>query len=522
MMKKLYSLLIIGISLAGVSCTDYLDVRPENKILLDDMWQKESDVEAVLMACYRSMQENDFMNRLILWGEFRSDNMLVGGSASDDNKRINEVNILPANGNCSWASFYRVINYCNTLLKYSPDVLDRDPNFTTNDMQAKQAEALAIRALCYFYLLRTFRDIPWIEEATIGDDQNLKVAQSTPEVVLEKITNDLLQAEKWALNLYPSTRENKGRMVKDAICAILADVYLWRKEYDKCVEYCDKLINATTVYSGFSGIQQIEIPKYGLLERYANTEIFSDGNSSESIFELQFTSVKSNQAVIDFYGNRTTVGQMTANTSYTETSNIFPNTDDRKGDFIITTKTSSGEYQIFKYLGSRSSFGTQNTYQFKQTTANWIFYRITDVMLMKAEALVQLNRSNEDLRDALHIVNTTYMRANSTLLKKDSLVFDNYSTQQAMEKLVLLERQRELMFEGKRWFDLVRHSERKNSTDDLVNHVLTKYTSNISTISAKLGVMNALYMPVHANELKVNPLLKQNPYYETSTDIIKK
>jgi hypothetical protein len=82
-----------------------------------------------------------------------------------------------------------------------------------------------------------------------------------------------------------------------------------------------------------------------------------------------------------------------------------------------------------------------------------------------------------------------------------------------MEELVLLERQRELMFEGKRWFDLVRDAMRTNSTRTLLKNVLQKYTSNTSVIQNKLLKMDAIFWPIHEDELKVNKSLKQNPIY---------
>jgi hypothetical protein len=515
-----YLLPIVVFSLLSVSCSDFLDVRPENKILLDEMWQKESDVEAVLMACYRTMQEDDFMKRLVVWGELRSDNIMAGNSATNAEEKINDVNILSTNANCSWAAFYKVINYCNTILKYAPEVTGHDPDFTQSDLEVKLAEALSIRALCYFYLVRTFRDIPWVEEATISDDQNLEAPQSTPETVLATITADLLKAENWALATYPTTRESKGRMTKDAIRAILADVYLWQKNYSQCITYCDKLIDASIITTNRAGESSITA-KYELIEENSSAEIFDDGNSSESIFELQFTSEKSNAAVSAFYGTSTSIGQMVATTAYAEGTLVFGEKDERKPDFIVSEKTGSGEYGIFKYLGNRMGYGTSGFYSYKQTTANWIFYRITDIMLLKAEALVQLNRSENDLKTALHIVNTTYMRANPTLLPADSLAFESYNNAPAMEKLVLLERQRELMFEGKRWYDLVRHCERKGNTNDLIGYVVNKYTENISTITVKLAVMNGLYLPIAESELKANPLLVQNPYYQSSSAIEK-
>lgn len=520
-MKKIkYYGLILMLSFAGFACSDYLDVRPENQMLLEEFWQEEADVEATVMACYRRMQEDDFMRRVIIWGELRSDNIIAGGGAKDPERQINNVNILATNANCDWGVFYTIINYCNTILKYAPEVRDRDPNFTSADLQAKESEVLAIRAFCYFYLVRTFRDIPWVEEATVSDEQRLEVPQSPPDVVLERITNDLLQAEAWAVTDYISVREAKGRMSQDAIRALLADIYLWRKNYEKCIEYCDKLINALTVPKNYLG-EILETPKYEFIENdMSSYMIFYIKNATESIFELQFTEEKYNDAVGDCYGRSSLIsgGQFAATVLYTEGETVFSLTDERRADFINTDVTSSGEYSILKYVAGRI---IGNIYSVNQTTPNWIFYRITDIMLMKAEALTQLNRSEADLKEALYIVNKTYRRANLTLLEADSLSFGMYGNQAAMEKLVLLERQRELMFEGKRWFDLVRHAERNGSTEVLVDHVLLKYDANVSTISSKLAVINALYLPIHADELKVNPLLEQNPYYKTSSNIEK-
>lgn len=85
-----------------------------------------------------------------------------------------------------------------------------------------------------------------------------------------------------------------------------------------------------------------------------------------------------------------------------------------------------------------------------------------------------------------------------------------------MDKLVLRERQRELLFEGKRWFDLVRMARRENSTGSLNSYVDRK---SASATSATLGalVMDAMYMPIARREIEANPKLKQNPFYEESS-----
>lgn len=113
----------------------------------------------------------------------------------------------------------------------------------------------------------------------------------------------------------------------------------------------------------------------------------------------------------------------------------------------------------------------------------------------------------------MDIVNTVYLRSNPTII--DLLSISNYQTKKELEELVLVERQRELMFEGKRWFDLMRMARRDGKTDRLIKLVIRKSEENSSVLSSKLKDMNALYWPISESELKANPRLKQNPFYET-------
>jgi len=88
--------------------------------------------------------------------------------------------------------------------------------------------------------------------------------------------------------------------------------------------------------------------------------------------------------------------------------------------------------------------------------------------------------------------------------------------------LVLEERQREFLFEGKRWFDLVRlarqedrnSTEGKNSHPEMLNYVTRKYQFNADVIRSKLRYTDALYLPIAEKELISNRALVQNPYYE--------
>ena len=90
-----------------------------------------------------------------------------------------------------------------------------------------------------------------------------------------------------------------------------------------------------------------------------------------------------------------------------------------------------------------------------------------------------------------------------------------------MRNLVFDERQREFLFEGKRYFDILRRVRRHGDLNNIVStYLLRKYESqDQATVMTRLNTLNALYLPVNRDELKVNKLLKQNPFYATTGDI---
>ena len=196
-------------------------------------------------------------------------------------------------------------------------------------------------------------------------------------------------------------------------------------------------------------------------------------------------------------------------------SRIESENDFRIKDFVNQRKAESGYYYIFKYAGSRRTETTAgvSTYFYASNSPNWIVYRLSDILLLKAEALVQLNRNQEDLDEALALVNQTYLRSNPTEVETPLLI-DTYADATAMQSLVLRERQRELMFEGKRWFDLMRLARRTDSPAELLEIVTRKFSGNNSLVTSKMSVMDALYMPISQSELDANPSLVQNEFYE--------
>ena len=502
------SLLIISVT----ACNDWLDIRPENQTVLEDYWQSESQATQVLSSCYRGLITDACIDRMIVWGELRSDNITVGSGVSSDLAKILNVNITPTNAYADWGAFYSVINYCNTFLHFAPGVLDRDQNFTPSKLRTLEAEAKTLRALSYFYLVRAFKEVPLVTQPSISDDQNYSVGKNTEREVLDTIIADLKFAQKYARADYGKGAYNKGRITLSAVNALLADVYLWDQQYANCIEACDLVLNSKS-YSLIPG------------EKVLN-EVFFTGNSTESIFELQFDkTVQYNTMVDNYYGHEgNKSGALSFPLFLTRSGNFSPfnfavstvkesEKDIREYNSCSTVKNGYGNYDIYKYALSQNIENADGTYSPKYrsagTTVNWILYRLSDIMLLKAEALVQQNNSFENRKQAMELVNVTYKRSNVTA---DSLLIGDYNDQSSMEKLVLRERQRELLFEGKRWFDLMRYVRRKQDATVILSYIAPKLSGNTMS-SNKLSVMNALYMPISKYQIEINPNLFQNPFY---------
>lgn len=543
------------------SCSDFLEIEPLNDIVLDKFWNEENDVENIVAGCYSGMQNRILIERMIVWGELRSDH-LIGGTGVQDNINIQNIlkeNITANNVYTSWGEFYDIINRCNTVLHYSPLVAERDPNYTETELMATRAEVSAIRDLCYFYLIRTFRDVPYSTQPFLDELQQMAMPATKFDAVLDSLITDLENVKSYAVKTYPVSKTNYqcGRITQDAIHAMLAEMYLWKKDYANSVKYADMVIDAKTQrfqdeidnagsnsssYKMFEGYPLI-YDSYTTGNLYGNAyeTIFGSGASRESILELIFADDNTrlaNHGLSFLYGNQKTSPGIVKPADFITTDvsdasyKVFCDKYDTR-NYENLYKMSASQYGVAKYVcksGMVSISSTEITssaspsYPEEYCHANWILYRLTDVMLLKAEALVQMvdgdakTEANDSLlRAAYDIVSVINKRSNCATTYMP-ITYANYSTKSQMENLVFEERARELMFEGKRWYDLVRRSLRDGNTSYLVQQVTRKGSDNASVVQAKLAKMDAIFWPYNLDELKVNPYLVQNPAFGSGDD----
>jgi tetratricopeptide (TPR) repeat protein len=497
---------LLATFLAG--CSDWLQLEPESQLTREEFWQSGDDVEAVVAGIYKEM--TGLVEELFKWGDLRGDLFVPGQNISPDDRRVMDGFIYPENGLNRWEQLYRAINFANTVLKFSPLVVERDQTFDENESRALEAEALYLRSLCYFYLVRIFRDVPLVLEASENDVQDYYPAVSSEQEIFLQITDDLKISVENLPTSYARLEYDKGRATKGAAYALLGDIYLYFEKYQACIDACDQVIN--------SGL-------YGLVDGEDWFMNFFPGNSNESIFEIQFDKDLNQTNQLYRMFAPTFAGTYPDGNDEFRVSPFFIkefeiDISDRRGGNRTYYSYSGGgwfsietTYVLWKYVGTEGAPSTTTGaaatgYRLgnKESDANWIICRYPDILLMKAEALVQQG----NFEQALELINMVRARA---LLEP----LTGITNKNMLEDIILEERAKEFCGEGKRWFDLVRFGRRNDfERMDRFIEILAAHKSyeEAEIIRSKYSNPDSWFLPIHQDEIDQNNKLVQNPYYE--------
>lgn len=499
MLRKLVSIktlcLALGL-LAFSSCKKGLDLKPADGIIREDYWKTKEQIHAFVIGTYGSLlgdpagKDKSLAELLFLWGELRADMIAPSLGTTNEEYEIMNVNTVSSNSIVSWRPVYRTINYCNTVIDFAPGVMESDKTLTQEVLDSYVAEAKSLRALLYFYLVRSFGDVPLKLKSTSSDEEIVSAPKATQQEVLAQIVKDLNEAEPKAVLSYGSQAADKGRITRYTINAIQADVALWMDQYDGAIAACDKIINSR---------------RFGLIapsSAWFNT-VYRTGNSNESIFEFQFDQGKLNPFYNMFaVSNKRFIAANKVMDQVFGSDNINNLKDLRSDGASVQAENST----IWKFVGKN----TTDIASLSDSYTHWFVYRYPDVLLMKAEALAQKGQGAE----ALALVNLVRTRAGALDVTNTN---PNPQNINEVARFILEERAREFMFEGKRWYDVLRYVKRNNyaAIDYLLEMVSTTVPPNmVRTAQAKLMDQNSHYFPIHQYELQTNKSLVQNPFYK--------
>ena len=571
------------------SCEDFLTILPTNQIPEENFWEDKNDLEGVRAGAYQKMTQSGITGRILYWGEFRGDNLELNKMENTAIMYMQDGVLQPTNGMFSWADFYAGINYCNLVLEKGQQMVDNgtDPSFGASDWRPVKAEMLALRALYYFYLVRAYRDVPFVTAAVHTDEEalNSRTAATSGADILESLINDLEECYPTAQNAFSTIRDTKGRFTRNSIRTLLADMYLWRgcmlkasnssvaKDcFNKAYEHSSAVLaNMKAEYDkdlknnpSASAVEKTQAYPLIRIEPSTNsvydapyTQIFGNKNSDESIFEIQYSQADNskNSSISTYLGvfenNALKASIMTVASSLLNTTIVNPTVGFGKTDFRMvetahvryteTRKPMMKNIATDLTINNMEDVSQGYSYSCRNSSeqyANWPVYRLTDLMLIRAEAYAryklltaaaQTGNDDAKLTEAFASVNAIFERSNPKCVGTDApgdvetqFQVERLNVEYAKDKnatnlldLVYRERQREFVGEGKRWFDIVRQAEYSGD----FKTTLANFGTFKSSVSNRLTSIYAFYCPIYSEELKVNGVeygggLVQNPVWE--------
>ncbi|MFD2164409.1 RagB/SusD family nutrient uptake outer membrane protein [Paradesertivirga mongoliensis] len=493
----IYRILLALIVVSSASCQKWLDVKPQDGLIKQEFWKTKEQLQSAVTGTYISLVDNNIVSQLFRWGELRADLVMVAqvpGKPSNDEIQLGNGNLLPTNSIADWSGIYRVINNCNQVIDNAAGVSQNDPTVSMKEVNESVAEVKAIRALLYFYLLRSYRDVPLQLQGVSEDTQVMSLPKSGPDEVAAQILEDLKFAEEHAVETFVANPSfDKGRITKFAVFAIQADVYLWLDRYEEALQACNKVIE--------SGRFRL-VPGDGAT--FFN-DLYFEGNSDETIFAFQYTVERPNPFYSMF---QAAAKPLTASTAALD--EIFkkdindPEAKDLRAEGVSFHAT---DLSIWKYTGKND----KDPREANQSIAKYNIYRYADVLLMKAEALAYIPGNGQAVMDLIDQVRD---RARALDVTKQDPDLNNSSS---LAQYVFDERGREFAFEGKRWFDLLRFAKRNDyeNLDLLIARATLNVPSNLSqSVAIKLSDTNSHYLPVPFRDMQANKNLVQNPFYK--------
>ncbi|MGK6350894.1 RagB/SusD family nutrient uptake outer membrane protein [Parapedobacter sp. DT-150] len=478
-MKKI-AIAITVCAITAVSCSNFLDLAPEYEVNDQNFYSDKNDFEALIMGCYSGLQTLH-NNAYPFLAELTTDNVHITLQSPGVNElECDEMNITSSNAYVStlWSSSFVTIARANSVLNRIDDAEMSDA-----DKNQYRGEAYFIRAYCYFNLVRLYGDVPLVTKDFRSPDevQLQEMTRQPVERIDSLIVSDLSNADVLLANVSLS----KGRGSSGAAKALLGKFFLTRKDFPNARTYLQEVVDSK---------------QYELVDDYGS--LFSPTNDDliESIFEIKYLSGNvgegnsfAQQEVPVLYGgmalfpgNQLGGGRLSPTLDLV---NAYEDGDRRK-DLSISEDIPLNDGSIYK-LWYGKKFVDFNANPVSDMDNNFTVLRYADVLLMLSEAL---NESGEGelAADYLNEVRQRAGLADVGPVSKQDLAL-------ALER----ERRVEFLFEGQRWFDLVRTGRAKQ----VLNDYYAAAGLNFSVED------HELLMPIPQNERDINPGLTQNEGY---------
>nr|WP_281257032.1 RagB/SusD family nutrient uptake outer membrane protein [Nonlabens arenilitoris] len=490
----------------------------------NNFYANNEDLLAAVISGYDGMQ-SFHRDQYFFWGEFRADNHAPSNNVNANNQEIADNAITEGNSATRWADLYRTVSRANNVIVNAPNV----PSFDENLL----AEALAIRAKCYFDAIRVWGDVPLFTEPVVLLSDATRPATSASTILNEVIIPDMNRAQD--LMQIPS---DDFRFSKSSIYALQAEVYAYSGDYPNAKLAIQNLIAlgshslVTTprewreLFFNSNGDPATDDALDGKIQegselimsiRYSADEEAGTGSANRSAIAQLFRGGIPQYLMSEEIENKWVDRFPTDSTDWVTK---YPNTDPALTRTVIEPDGMGGtvEVQRFNYGDWRYFYSRQGGYNGlgsipigEAKTGKWgdsvfpaneditdvVLYRFVDMLLLLAEIEHKLNPT--DAAVPLGIINQIRIARQLPL----ATTTEFGATPDERLDYILDERQLELYGEAKRWWDLLRND---------------KAISTMTPIIQSRGVtvpltQERLKWPIFFEHLIENPLLNQNTGY---------
>ncbi len=484
-MKKIL-FIITSAGAIFISCNKLVE-DPSSIITTAQFYRTQSDAVAAVNAVYSTLNTDpvaDFpiygRNLNLLTGNGSDDQIFSPSNTNPDVRALGTTTYVPANDRIkkNWQQHYFGISRANVAIDNIPNI-----QFDSTIRARLVREAKFIRGLLYFNIVRFWGDAPLVLHDPVGTDVNqTKIKRAPKDSVYQQIISDLTDAT----NL-PKTYSGSdvGRVTSGAAHALLAKVYVTRREWDKALAELNQVMNG-----GYG---------YDLFTNYYDAFQKATKNGKEHIFSVQFETnlgaKNSTQflssAVFTSFNPAVYPGDGPADSTIYQ---LFDSVDTRRAVTFFTTQYNPATGQTVNFGAARFNkfIDYSITPLTNQTVSgmNFPVLRYADILLLYAEVLNELNGG--PTAEAYTAIDRVRTRAHIAGLTPGL-------NQTDFRDSVFHERRKEFIQEGMRWFDLSRRGG-------------TYLYDALKKFPAKTGaaVKDTLY-PVPQAEIDLNPLLTQNP-----------
>jgi len=472
---------LTAVLVTGSSCKKILDLQPHTSTFTEAYFRTGQDANTAIAGAYALLRKVLLTNNSWhIYGDIPAGELDPSGDAFHVNIAYGQYTGLNVGSeNWNWAAYYQLMQQINLVINKVPGIPIEA--FTNQDEKAQiLGEAYFLRAFTYFYMSRIWGDVPLKLQPDLDISQAKNIARTPAATVIAQCLADCDQAEQGLVFGYDADPSQTAvRANKGSVLALKAHIQAWKGDYAACEKSADSVIT---------------YGKYVLVDSANYGQIFI-GKSTEGIFEINLNySQSEGQAVLNTQADWPTLALPYINyrsapawaTSRTYLDKVYHNQDSLSD---LRYKTFYFQDQTIKYANIIYADGSRKNDP--RLSNNLNIFRLTDIILLRAEALDTLHRSGE----AITLLNTIRDRAHVPLYDPNNPGVDT----DPLKILILRERLKELYYEGQSFYDLVRTGE------------LTTFNENFPGDQFAKG---GWLWPIDPGMFKDDFTLTQTPYWK--------